>query len=148
MDRLGYLTREKNDLIDKKNQIKNEKPSMIKKILYVFGIGVTLVSSCVTFWNTTPSLIFCLTYLYTVGVPYFYIRNKEYKIGVIDGKSRNIQFEISILDDTVGFENNENLNKIKRDVKKCSNSIFNDSYEEYYCDDKTMDDGPKLRLKK
>lgn len=123
MDRLGYLTKVKNDLVKKKNQINDEKPNAFKKFLYVFGIVITLVSSCVTFWNSTPSLIFCLTYLYIVGVPYFYIRNKEYKIGVIDGKIRDIQFEISNLDYTMVLENKENLylNKIKRDVKKYSN---------------------------
>ncbi len=150
MDKLGYLTKVKNDLVRRKNQINDEKPSAFKKILYVFGIVITLVSSCVTFWNSTPSLIFCLTYLYIVGVPYFYIRNKEYKIGVIDGKIRDIQFEISNLDDTMVLENKENLdlNKIKNDVKKYSNNFLNDSYDECCFDDKVIeDDGPKLRIK-
>lgn len=150
MDRLGYLTKVKNDLVIKKNQINDEKPSAFKKFLYVFGIVITLVSSCVTFLNSTPSLIFCLTYLYIVGVPYFYIRNKEYKIGVIDSKIRDIQFEISNLDDTMVLENKENLdlNKIKSDVKKYSNVFLNDSYDECCFDDKVIeDDGPKLRIK-
>lgn len=149
MDRLGYLTKVKNDLVKKKNQINDEKPNAFKKFLYVFGIVITLVSSCVTFWNSTPSLIFCLTYLYIVGVPYFYIRNKEYKIGVIDGKIRDIQFEISNLDDTIVLENKENLdlNKIKRDVKKYSNVFLNDSYDECCFDDKAIEDGLKLRIK-
>lgn len=145
MDRLGNLKAKRNNLLEQKNTILNEKPSKFKMILYFSGIVASLILSSLTFWNTTPSLIFCITYLYTVGVPVFYNRNKQFKVWEIERKISDIQRKIDYIDET------DYISKIKLydDIKKersLNDVVLSDTYEEYY-DDEMVNDGPKLKLK-
>lgn len=150
MDKLGKLVEIKNDLFKQKDNIINKKATKFQKFLYFLGMGVTGVSSFVTFWNTTPSLIFCITYLYIVGVPYFYVRDKEFRIGLIENKLKEIQNEINCLDECINFEKKDifSLNKRICNINKVNQDTLTDCYEDYYCDCQTINDGPKLRFRK
>ena len=145
MDKLGKLKEKKNILLEQKNKIENEKPSKLLKIFYILGIGVTAVFSSVVFLNKTPSLIFCITYLYTVCVPVFYSRNKMFKIWEIDNKLSDIQREIDYIDKTDYIAQIKIYDDVKN--KKCLNNvILGSDYEECYSEE-MVDDGPKLKLK-
>ena len=147
MDRLGNLKEKKRNLLVEKEKIISEKPSKFKKILYVFGIGVTGVLSSIAFLNTTPSLIFCMTYLYTVLIPMIYIRRQSNKLDNVLNKLLDVQYEIELL---------ERLD-INRCQKKSEIDLCRDFKEKYVrknvisndrCNqEEKVDDGPKLRLR-
>ena len=104
------------------------------------------------FWDKTPSLVFCLTYLYSVSVPVSYERRKEFEIGKIEHELFDIQRRIDSYDSINVIrkltESNYDLQKEFDSIKMKNDYLLNDTYEEVFEEvEERVEEGPKLRLK-
>ena len=147
MDKLEKLVEIKSDLLKQKDNIINKKATKFQKFLYFLGMGVTGVLSSIAFLNTTPSLIFCMTYLYTVLIPMIYNRRQSNKLDNVLNKLLDVQYEIELLErlDINRCQKKSEIDLCREFKEKYvrKNVISNDRCNQ----EEKVDDGPKLRLR-
>lgn len=165
MNRKDELIKKRDLLQKQRNNLNNKRVSKNMLYLYVCGIALCATVSSVLFLETAPILIYLFSFLFTFGVPCTYFCKNILK----DNKLKD---EIAILDkDIIDIEREESrkemysrgpkplsfkniddkrsaLDVVSDGLKKMEHIKINPVSDNSFIDESTLENGPKLSLRK